>query len=235
MILGNDTLGALHYKQALFASHPRGNSASIMLRTFGDARPLVEEMCKSGIFGAITLQLMRFSNAHSYEIKKLLPLILDDGKWAQSLQKQFPKTPLKLSPLTEHNLPRNRSIPVFQALKKVAPSCELINTIWKGDVIDGITTEIHIENEKPRPKPRGRYVITFDGFGGDGSVSFTGYNLRSIVIRYPDAKEIRGWDFPNNGKIDYRDKTEIDERIHWASAEQLTKQNQILRSALKKG
>ncbi len=228
-IFGCDYLGAKHYQKAMLSTHISGWCGGIFLRTFGDARPTLEAMMKSGKFSEIVVHLAEFDSTHKYPISKTLGKVVADAKHCETLQKKYSHTRLLLSPYCESNHKASEMKPVFEKLKEAAPSCLMVNSIWKGQVVPGIITEIHLENSKPKSKPPGEYIISFDGFGGDGSGDFTDTNVNDIISRYPDARQIRLWNFRYNGKFGHKDTTPIGKRKHWPSKEYMRGHNQTLK------
>ena len=126
---------------------------------------------------------------------------------------------ISLSPFCEHNHPSNTMSAVFEDIRKAAPSCSLFNAIWRGQEVDGIITEIHLENAKPRRKPRGPYGIAFDGFGGDGSGNSSDADIDAILLRYSDALWADMWHFQSNGKFGWKDGRDIAKRDDYAYKE----------------
>lgn len=220
-IYGCDALGGKHYLNALHAAARQGDCVGIFLRTFSDSRRAVHRMMKSGKFSEIVVHFAPFDNSHRYPVKSLKPQLLDDAKWAEKLAKDFPKTKLLISPFCEHNHPAKVMSPLFKELQNIAPSCIMLNSIWKGEAVSGIITEIHLTNSKPVKKPKGEYTVAFDGFGGDGSGDFPDADIPTILARYPDARQIRYWNFCCNGKYGHLDKAPVNARKNWPNFNQL--------------
>lgn len=216
MRYGGDFLGGKHYQKALLAATRPGDAGGIFLRTFGDARKTVEAMLASGKFADQVVHLAPFDSSHAYPIKKLLPQLRSDAKWLNDVSVRHPKTVVLLSPFCEHNHPASVMRPLFDELRKLAPSCLLLNSIWKGQEVPGVITEIHLTDSKRLPrKPKGEYTVAFDGFGGDGSGDFPDADIPTILQNYADARHVRSWNFRNNGKSGHADKTPVNARKVW--------------------
>lgn len=227
---GVDYLLGRNYQKAMLETHPAGWAGGIFLRTGGDARATVKAMCQSRKFSDLVVHLAPFDNSHVYPISKLLPQIIADAKWLQSIQPLCPETRLMPSPFCEHNHPTNKIKPVLDAIKKAAPSTYPVNTIWRGGVVDGYTTEMHLADSKPRAPPRGEYTVSFDGFGGDGSGDFTDADIDTILKRYSSARHIRLWNFRYNGKFGHKDPTPLAQRKYWPTADYLRGHIAIMRA-----
>jgi hypothetical protein len=225
---GADYLAAEHYEAAMMQAHPPGGVGGVFLRTFPgpdknyDARPTVEQMACSGKFSEIVVHAAPFDRTHAYPIAKLLPQLKADAAWAQALQQRC-GTRIMFSPFCEHNHKAAAMLAVFRPIKEIAPDLPLVNSIWKGERVDGTITEIHLtsSNSLPRPPP-GEYTVSFDGFGGDGSGDFTDTDVPGVLAFYRTARHIRLWNFRFNGKFGHKDTTPLAARKHWPSAEYIT-------------
>ena len=227
MRYGGDYLGGRNFEKAMMEAHPVGGVGGIFLRTFGDARKTVERMAASGKFSEIVVHLAPFDNSHRYQISKYGPQVRADAAWLEEVSKANPHCVLMLSPFCEHNHPRSVMEPFMMDLQKIAPSCLLVNSVWKGETIPGIITEIHIPSSKLLPKiPRGEYTVSFDGIGGDTRIQYQGdfpdVDVPSILAHYATARHIRFWNFRCNGKFGNKDTTPIAQRKHWPDAHYLT-------------
>lgn len=230
MIYGGDFLGGINYLKELLEGSKQGDCAGIFLRTFGDARKTVDKMGASKKLSEIVVHLAPFDRSHLYPISNLKPQLIKDAKWLEGIAQKYPNTKFLLSPFCEHNHPASKMIPLFQDLKKVAPSCLMVNTIWKGDVIPGIITEIHLTDSKPRRKPTGEYIIAFDGFGGDGTGDYPDADIPTILARYSDARQIRGWDFEYNGKYGHADPAPVSNRKNWPNVNYIKSRRAMMKN-----
>lgn len=220
MIYGGDYLAGCKFQKAMLRAHKPGFCAGIFLRTFGDARKTVRAMAQSGKFSEILVHVAPFDKTHEYKISKYKKQLMLDAKWLQGVASENTNTKILLSPFCEHNWSRAVMQPLFMDLESVAPACLMVNTIWKGQVVPGTITELHLANSKKLPaKPNGEYIISFDGFGGDGSGNSPDCDVQAIINKYSDARQIRIWNFRFNGKFAWDDKTAIENRKNWPSEE----------------
>lgn len=219
-IMGGDYLAGRCYQAAMIKAHKRGDCAGIFLRTFGDARKTVRKMAASLKFSEIVVQLAPFDNSHKYPISKLRKQLMKDAAWLEETAKKFSHTIFLLCPFTEHNHPRSVMQPLFMDLQQIAPSCIMVNSIWKGQTVPGVITELHIEDSKHLPiKPSGEYIISFDGCGGKGQGNFPDLDIPSIIEKYHDARQIRAWNFEYNGKYGWKDPSSIENRENFPSVD----------------
>ena len=195
-----------------------------------EGKALLEDLCKAQC-SEIAVHLAPFDNTHKYPIASLMPKLKVWAAEVEQISKANPSTVILMSPYCEHNHTAKEMIPVFEELKRIAPSCLMLNSIWKGQRVSGITTEIHLENSKSLPaKPGGDYTISFDGFGGDGSGNYPDTNVQAILLKYADARHIRCWNFRFNGKFGDEDKTPISDRNCWPSREYIVQMLSMMRA-----
>lgn len=212
-LFGGDYLAGTLYQKAMIQAHPKGWAGGIFLRTFGDARQTVRAMGKSGKFSEVVVHLAAFDNAHAYPVNKLKKQLINDARWLNRIANEFPATKWLCSPFCEHNHREDTMQEVFSFLQEVAPSCIMLNSIWKGEEVPGVLTEIHIPDTKGAPKkPKNNYTVSFDGFGSDGSGNFPDADIPALLQKYADARHIRFWNFRLNAKFGYKDKTPIPQR-----------------------
>lgn len=227
---GVDYLFGNKYQSVMLKTHPKGWAGGIFLRTSGDAQPTVKAMACSGLFSEIVVHLAPFDRSHAYPIDKLKPQIIADARWLETVAKQCPQTTLMPSPFCEHNHPTNKIKPVLDAIRKAAPSTLPVNAIWKGGQVYGYTTEIHLENSRPRGPPRGDFTVSFDGFGGDGSGDFTDADIEAILRRYSGARHVRLWNFRYNGKFGHKDPSDIGRRKSWPDEKYMRGHNAMMKA-----
>ena len=230
MKYGADYLGGVKFGKQMLEAHPPGGVGGIFYTTFGHARSTLKKMCQSGKFSEIVVHLAPFENSHKYPIAKLLPNLRVWAAEVEAIAKANGGTVILLSPFCEHNHPARDMKPVFEELKRIAPSCEMLNSILDGERVPGTITEIHLPNSKELPKkPRGDYTVSFDGFGGDGTGNYPDTNIQAILSKYGDARHIRCWNFRFNGKTGWKDKTPLDKRVSWPSREYIVQMLSAMR------
>lgn len=214
-LFGPDCLGAVHYEAAMLRGVRPLGCTGVFLRTFGEAHRTVERMCASRKFREIVVHLAPFDYSHRYPVLKNMPLLKRDTVWLQSLAVKYPNTVLLLSPFCEHNHTAERMARVFAQLMPLAPNCVPLNSVWRGGIVRGICTEIHLTDSKPVKPPPGEYSISLDGFGGDGSGDSTDSEIFKIIARYPKARQFRHWSFRLNGKFGHNDPSALADRKSW--------------------
>lgn len=216
MIFGGDYLGGKHFQSAMLKAHPKGWAGGIFLRTFGEATSTVRKMAASKKFSDLVVHLAPFDYSHKYPIAKFEKQVLKDAEMLESLARANPHTTILISPFCESNHKAESIFPLFKKLKQIAPSCALVHSIWQGEPVLGVITELHITSSKKLPKkPGGIYTIAFDGVGGDGDGDFPDLNVEEILKHYSDARHIRWWNFRCNGKFGHKDTTPLEKRKHW--------------------
>lgn len=229
-LYGVDYLAGVKYEKTMLATHPSGWAGGIFYWTFGNAKQTIRKMVKSKKFSEIVIHLVAFDNTHAYPIDKCLPIALSAARELEVIAKNNPSVSLMLSPFCEHNHSKKDMMPVFAQLRAVAPSCRMVNSIWKGQEVPETITEIHLENSKLKRRPRNDiYTVSFDGFGGDGSGDFTDTNIQKILDFYHDAKHIRLWNFRYNGKYGHKDTTPVNQRKNWPDEHYMKGHNAMMK------
>lgn len=229
-IYGADYLAGNKYETAILRTHPQGWAAGIFMTTFGDATPTIERLACSGKVSELVVHIAPFDNSHAYPIESLKRIVLSNAAKLEGIAKRCPKATIMPSPFCEHNHKAGKIKTILDAIKRVAPSTIPVNSIWKGDPVYGYFTEIHLENSRPRAPPRGEYIVSFDGFGGDGSGDFTDANIPALLDRYKTAKHIRLWNFRYNGKFGHKDKTPLNQRKYFPDENYLRGHNAMMKA-----
>ncbi len=231
MIFGVDYLAAIKYVNTILKTHPVGWAAGIFLRTFGDARSVVQRFADSPRFvgSDIVIHLAPFDYSHKYPIGPNKAQILKDAEFIQRIAEEYRDRTFMLSPFCEHNHPISRMEPFLGEVHNHAPTCPLINSIWKGDIVPGYITEKHATDSKPMKLPSGQFTIAFDGFGGDGSGDFSDANIPMLLGRFKNARHVRLWNFRYNGKFGHKDKTSIKLRKSWPDEHYMRGHNAMMK------
>jgi hypothetical protein len=216
MKFGHDFLAINHYyRTAVLAARP-GEVAGMFLTTFGNARPTLERMAKSKKFCVIVVHLAPFDRTHRYPISRLKKQVLADTRFCAALAKRTGQD-IWISAFCEHQHAAKDMRPLFIEMRKIAPNCTLVNSIYKGgQEVDGTITEIHVEKSSALPKvPKNQFIVSFDGCGSTGTGDMPDLNIDAIVQRYSAALHIRAWNFRYNGKFGHKDTTDISKRKCW--------------------
>lgn len=212
---GQDFLGINHYyRTAVLAARPN-EPVGMFLTTFGNARPTLERMARSRKFSEIVVHLAPFDRSHRYPINSLRKQLLADARFCDALAARAGQQ-IWISPFCEHNHKAKDMRDLFRELKQVAPHCLMVNSIWKGEEVDGTITEIHIEKTAALPKvPKNQFIVSFDGCGSTGTGDMPDVDVDAIMQRYSRALHIRAWNFRYNGKFGNKDTTDLSKRKHW--------------------
>jgi len=205
MRIGGDFPGAAYYQKAAVQASEPGDCFGIMPETFGvkgTGWDTVEAFGRCGKFFEGVVHITPFDGTHRYPIKQLLPLIRKNVIRMERIANKYPNTIWMISIFCEHNHPRSRMEPLYRRMKELAPSCLFVNSIWQGEEVAGMLTEIHLESPNKLPRvPRLEYLVSYDGFGGDGKCNYTDADHTEILNKYASARHIRYWGARCNGKF----------------------------------
>lgn len=201
MIYGMDYLGGAKYPDVVLKNHPKGWAAGFFGIEFGDVLPLVTKLADSGKCPLIRIQLLWSHSNHTYG-KSDLPRAI---RLAKRFDRLTGHARIELSPFCEHNLALPD--PYLEAVKAAAPSCEIINTPWKGAWSKRFKNETH----------------DFNSAGLCHNFSFDGVDC----LKYPLPKPLPYealflWTPRFNGKVDENEKTPIGMRRAWPDGKLIT-------------
>lgn len=196
---GIDYLGGVKYCDTALAAHPQGWAAGFFWDIFGDASSCIEKFAASGKTQHIRIHL-RWDDAHRYD--RYMDVVKKAPK-ANAIAAKYPGVKFYISGATEHKLSGKDSQKLYDALKKSAPNCEIVNNSLINVNLRGAVNEAHGGN--PR-RPGGRYIISMDG------TSINDIDLPAWKSRYRDAEVLFVWDWQLNLKKDKSDKTPRDKR-----------------------
>lgn len=154
--IGIDTLALPKYSDVVVENLPKDYWFSSFAETFGDAYPHVEKVIKSGKPKGYRIQLL-WSDAHEFGDKDIAKITALSKKY-QILAVRYPNVKCELSPFCEHKL--SNPDKYLDIVKKNAPNCEVVNTVWTGALSKKYKNEIH-GNKKAIPS--GRYNFSYDG------------------------------------------------------------------------
>lgn len=213
---GVDGLLCAYYEKVAIQAHTVGAPFGMFINTGKPGQSTWKNFTTSRRASAIRTQSAPFDRSHAYKITpQLLKQVYADAKLAQQLAISNPSTTQFFSPFCEHNHPRRVMEPIFKELGRIAPNVYLVNSIWKGEEVPGTITEIHLENTKKAMSiriPKNPFIVSFDGFGGDGSGDFPDADIPRIMARFAQAIMILGWNFRCNVKWGHADTTPINLR-----------------------
>lgn len=191
---GVDYLAGVKYCDTALQAHPQGWAAGFFWDIFGDASKCIERFAASGKTPLIRIHL-RWDDAHRYD--RFMDVVKKAPK-ANAIAAKYPGVKFYISGATEHKLSGKDSQKLYDALKKAAPNCEIVNNSLINVNLKGAINEAHGGN--PR-RPGGRYFISMDG------TSINDIDLPAWKSRYRDAEVLFVWDWQLNLKKDKNDRT----------------------------
>lgn len=188
MIYGIDYLAGAKYGSTLLANHPSGFAAGFFSTTFGDAYSVIERLAKSSKCPGIRIHLL-WSDTHTFTERDLHIAVKD----ARRYEKLRSYSAIQLSPYCEHNLSSiDRHL---DAIKDAAPSCEVINTPWRGAFSKRYANEVH-HGSAASP-----YQFSFDG------VATVDADAEKFKSDHVHAELLMFWTYQLNLKYNEKDTT----------------------------
>ncbi len=194
MLLGLDYLGGANYGDLITREHPEGWAAGFMLNVNDpkwpkmDCWPIIESLASSGRCPLIRVHAVWEDN-HTYSSRKHDATIEGEFLRTEAMAKRFPGVRFQFSWMCEHNMTAAQIRPIVQ--KYQGRGVELVNSIWKGQVVPGVKTEVHGPSNVPRG---GKHNYSFDG---DHCVDM---NVEAVKRKHRDADVFFFWVVQCNGR-----------------------------------
>jgi hypothetical protein len=192
MIYGMDYLGGAKYGDVILKNHPRGWAAGFFAREFGAAFPVVKALADSGKCPLIRVQML-WDGGHKYGDKDI-PFLREIAKRYEKLSGH---SQIQLSPFCEHNL--NSPDKFLDIVKEAAPSCEVVNTPWNGELSQRYKNESHT--------PGMDSIV--EQFSFDGIDALADPNYAKTLSRFRNLRVLFLWTPAFNCKTSLTDKTPI--------------------------
>lgn len=204
---GVDTLALPKYVHVVKENLPHGWWFSSFAETFGDGISAIDQVNYSGRPKGFRVQLL-WSDSHTYgddDISKIIEL----SKRVESVARRHPRIKCEISPFCEHNL--NNPDKYLEIVKKHAPSCTPVNTVWKGKLSTRYKNEVHGVRAAI---PQGRFNWSYDGDDPKPEDFIT------IKNQYREAEVFYLWNHRLNNKRGATDRTPAKEREYLMSVEE---------------
>lgn len=201
-----DTLAAAKYPEALTAI-PVNFAIGGFAKTFGDFFPVAKRELDKGR-RYIRVNLL-WSDTHTYGDKDI-PAIRKEAKRYQILCNAYPHTTIELAPFTEHNLKKPDKY--LKVVQNAAPSCGVVNSVWKGSFSKVYKNEIHGTTNN---KPLLPYNYSYDGTNSVDS------DVVAMLRKHSEADIFCMWHPRLNGKWSMSDPTPRPQRTAWPTKEML--------------
>ena len=229
---GQDYLGAVKFKSAMFQSNRERRPAGLMLLTFGSEKQglsVFREMVLSNEFSHVRVHVAEFDKTHEYKISKYLPVVLKVMPKLQEVAFKNLGCPVLASPFCENKHSSARMADVFKQMLKVAPHCAPIQSSISRQWVRGQWNEAH--GLYPKLPPYRPILLSADGIGSDPKKPSAGLvdSDAAAWVEYHDAKVdiILAWsNFDNLREKDENDAPK--DRNNPPSAEELEMNDRLL-------
>lgn len=206
MIYGLDYLGGARYPDVIRRYHPKGRAAGGFARAFGDFFLVAKDLSDRSAAPVIRMQLV-WDGSHVYGDDCLRQAIRE----AKRYDKLSGYARIQLSPFCEHN--HKNPDRFLDAVHEAAPSCEIINTPWKGAWSKRYKNETH-----SLAKSSAAHNFSWDG----ADCLIGGYVA-------PPSEILFLWTPACNGKRDASDTTPIAQRKAWPTRETINRLRRLER------
>lgn len=207
MIYGLDLLGIAKYPKVALNCFPNGWALGAFSNTFGDARPAVEAIVKSGKCPRVRIQLL-WKDSHKFSKRDFPEMQKEAKKWLP-LVKKYPKVQWFFSGACEHVMSAKEALAMCEMLQKTMPGCVIVNCILKTSSIvkdKRFINEVHGTKAKPL---KGESQFSFDGS------PCVDADVETLKKRFIDSMTFFFWDSRFNGKWESSNTTPRPERKGW--------------------
>lgn len=192
MLPGFDFLGGPQFIRTAAGAYPAGWAVGVFWTQFGDGKKFCDAMYAAGC--RIIRVQGTWDPSHKYgsDFKSRATKNCSEvNAWA----KAHPLAQVFYSPFCEHNHSKATMLPFFTQLIQKYNYVTYVNSIWRGEQIPGIVTEVH-GDAKPGNEP---YIYSFDG------VACVDADVEAMKARHSKATLFFFWDARFNGKFEAND------------------------------
>lgn len=197
-----ETLAGAQYPEAV-RSIPKQYGISGFAREFGDFFPVAKRALADGR-PWVGVNLL-WSDTHTFG-QKDMPFVLREAKRYEPLCAQYPGK-IDLRTFTEHNLPDPDRY--HDQVQKAAPSCSVVNSVWRGAFSRKYKNEVHGRH----PAPHGAYNYSFDGTNSVDSQLYDTKKEKGYLTLYKAAQVFCMWHPAINLRYSMKDGTPRSQRI----------------------
>jgi hypothetical protein len=205
-MFGLDLIGLARFAAVAGRNFPANFALGCFSSTFGDARPAVDAILKTGKCPVCRIHLAWHDN-HSFG-KQDFPAIEFEAKKWRKLVNRYPTVKWYFSPACEHTLKRADAELLLSRVAYHLPSAQMVDNPMRRTYLPFETylNETHGADALPLDRPY--------GFSFDGS-SAVDANVTAIKHRLKDAEYLFFWIPQFNGRRSTADNTPRPERTYW--------------------
>jgi len=210
MMYGLDLLGIAQYSKVALREFPRGWALGAFSNTFGDARPAVEAIIKSGKCPRVRIQLS-WKDKHDYSTRDFPAIRKEALEWA-GLVNKYKNVQWLFSGACEHKLNKRDATALAVLIQQALPCTEYVNCIMKGGArIDGTKYINEVHGDKAKSE-KGREVFSFDG------TPCVNGGVTDLKTKFAQCETFFLWDSRFNGKWESSNDTPRIDRKGWPDA-----------------
>lgn len=209
---GLDVLGAAKYSTTVVHQFPSGWWIGVFSSTFGDARPVVEQLLASGRLKGVRVQLL-WSDNHQFPANVAQLAAAEARKWKQLVDKY----PVRwaFSGCCEHLFTNNVAESVKRAVQEVLPGTIYVNSFMKGGSAIDSSQFVWNEVHGSAAPLSGFFSFSFDG------TECVNFNMVQRKADMAGAQVFFFWTHNFNGKKSEKDKTPRPRRKAWPTVNML--------------
>ncbi len=211
MLFGLDFLGLAQYSHIATSNFPNGWALGVFSSTFGDSRPAVERLLRTGKPSAVRVHLM-WKDLHNFRRADFPQIVKEAGGW-RSLVETYPNVKWYFSGACEHKMNAKAANELSSKVLNVLPQGVIyVNTPMEGG--EDIIGPNRI-NERHGAKAKKKRAT--DQFSFDGS-SCVDADVETIKTKFNTDHIFFFWEPRFNGRWETNDMTPRPQRQGWPDA-----------------
>lgn len=205
-MFGLDLLGVAKFAKVAKDTFPGNWALGCLSSAFGDARPAVEAILRTGKCPRVRVHLL-WKDDHSFTASDYDSIAHEAEKW-KALVVKYPKIQWYFSPACEPNWAADVARQSILIVSDILPGCTYVNNSNVRLVGPNIVTELH------GPDPRsadGRYIFSFD----NAEVGCVDLDVSTAKRKLIGAEMFFFWEPRFNGRWECSDTTPRPLRTGW--------------------
>ncbi len=187
MQFGLDTLGLPQYDDLIAREIPTGWWFTSFWEEFGPAKDSIEKVLATKRPAGFRGQGLWAGSSHNYT-EEHFERAMRIAREHEIIARKNPFARIEFSPFCEHNL--MNPDPWLDRIARIAPTCGIINSVWKGKLSRKYKNEIHGTHSKIG----GSFNYSFDGTG------CVDVDITKYLTRHASAEVFYFWTYQFNGK-----------------------------------
>lgn len=210
MLFGLDFLGLAQYSHVATANFPKGWALGVFSSTFGDSRPAVERLLRTGKPSAVRVHLM-WKDLHNFRRADFPEIVKEAGGW-RSLVEAYPNVKWYFSGACEHKMNAKAANELSSKVLNVLPQ----GVVYVNTPIEGGEDIIGSNRINERHGPNAKKKRATDQFSSDSNIcGSVDSDIETIKTKFNTDHIFFLWEPRFNGRWETNDMTPRPQRQGW--------------------